>query len=105
MEIAYLPNMVNPKSGLTYREENLKRNHKFKINDLVEIIGWSPDCEYDGMRLYIIGLTRDCDDTPLYVLGSKGMELYQTGFGLKENACYNFQSYSGFNEDNLKLIK
>ncbi len=97
---------IKTESGKTYRELNMEKKHLYKINDLVEIIAnpeW-PD-EHDGMRLYIIGLTRDCDETPLYVLGSKGMELYQKGFGLREGVCFNFNSFSGFSEDSLLLIK
>lgn len=92
-------------TGKTFRQLNKEKKHKYKVGDLVEIIGWESDCDYDGMRLYIIGCTRDCDETPLYVLGSKGMDLYQKGFGLEEKMCYNFNSFSGFSEDNLKLIK
>ncbi len=55
------------------------------------------------MRLYIIGCVRDCDGTPLYVLGSKGMELWQKAF-VKPNTCYNFNSFSGFGEESLKLV-
>ena len=51
-----------------YRHENNEKVHKYKVNDLVEVIGWDEECEYSGMRLYIIGCTRDCDGTPLYVL-------------------------------------
>ena len=95
---------MKTETGKTYRQENNEKVHKYKVNDLVEVIGWDEECEYSGMRLYIIGCTRDCDGTPLYVLGSKGMELYQKGFGLKENVCYNFNSFSGFGEDSLKLV-
>lgn len=105
MELVNITDLTNPETGKTYRQENNEKQHKYKVNDLVEVIGWDEDCEYDGMRLYIIGLVRDCDGTPLYVLGSKGMELYQKGFGLKENVCYNFNSFSGFGEDSLKLVR
>ncbi len=101
MEIINIADLKNPETGKSYREENNELQHKYKVNDLVEITGCD---EYLGMRLYIIGCVRDCDGTPLYVLGSKGMELYQKGFGLKENVCYNFNSFSGFGEDNLNLI-
>lgn len=102
MEIIHIADLINPETGKSYREENNEKLHKYKIDDLVEIVN-SHD-EYNGMRLYIIGLVRDCDGTPLYVLGSKGMELYQKGFGLKENVCYNFSSFAGFGEDSLKLV-
>lgn len=105
MEIINIADIENPKTGKTYREENNALQHKYKVDDLVEIVGWDDDCDYDGIRLYIIGRVRDCDGTPLYVLGTKGMELYQKGFGLKEGVCYNFGSISGIAENNLKFIR
>jgi hypothetical protein len=105
MEAINIADIKNPETGKTFREENNELQHKYKVDDLVEIIPSYEDCVYGGMRLYIIGCTRDCDGTPLYVLGSKGMELHQTGFNLRPNVCYNFNSFSGFNEQSLKLIK
>ena len=104
MEFINIADLKNPKTGKTYREENNELHHKYKVGDLVEIIPWDDKCEYAGMRLYIIGCVRDCDETPLYVLGSKGMELYQRAF-VKPNTCYNFNSFSGFGEKDLQLIK
>ncbi len=106
MEAIKISNLKNPKTGKKYEVENNEKRHKYKVGNLVEIIDSNKDfeSEYNGMRLYIIGLVRDCDGTPLYVLGSKGMELYQKGFGLKENVCFNFNSFPGFAENNLKLI-
>ena len=104
IKIINIADCVNPKTGKTFRQENNELQHKYNVGDLVEVIGWDDDCEYTGMRLYIIGCVRDCYGTPLYVLGSKGMELYQKGFGLKRNTCYNFNSFPGFGEENLKRI-
>ena len=103
MNLINIADLKNPQTGKTYREENNELQHKYKVGDLIEIIPWDEDCEYAGMRLYIIGCVRDCDGTPLYVLGSKGMELYQKAF-VKPDTCYNFNSFSGFGEENLKLI-
>ncbi len=103
MNFTNIADLENPETGKTYRQENNEKQHKYKVNDLVEIIDWEDDCEYGGMRLYIIGCVRDCDGTPLYVLGSKGMELYQQAF-VNPNTCYNFNSFSGFGGDSLKLI-
>ena len=103
--ITFFGDIVEEKTGKSFYERNMEIQHSKKVGDLVEIIPWGDDCKYAGMRLYIIGCTRDCDGTPLYVLGSKGMELYQKGFGLKENTFYNFNSFSGFSEESLKLIK
>ena len=102
MEFTNIADLTNPDSGKTFREENNEMKHKYKVDDLVEII--FEDSEYEGMRLYIIGCVRDCDGTPLYVLGSKGMELWQKAF-VKPGVCYNFNSFSGFGENSLKLIK
>jgi len=104
MELINIADLKNPKTGKTYREENNALQHKYKIDDLVEIIGWDDDCIYSGMRLYIIGCVRDCDGTPLYVLGTKGMELFEKVFA-KNDACYNFGSISGIGEESLKFIK
>lgn len=104
MELINIADLENPETGKTYREENNEKQHKYKVGDLVEIIPWDEYCVYAGMRLYIIGCVRDCDGTPLYVLGSKGMELYQKAF-VRPNTCYNFNSFSGFAEENLRLIE
>ena len=104
MELINIADVKNPKTGKTYREENNEKQHKYKVDDLVEIQDWGHSCEYGGMRLYIIGCVRDCDGTPLYVLGTKGMELYEKVFA-KNDACYNFGAISGISEDNIKLIK
>lgn len=102
-----IADLENPETGKTYRQENNEKQHKYKVGNLVEIISEFEEDEEDkfaGMRLYIIGCVRDCDGTPLYVLGNKGMELYQKAF-VKPNTCYNFNSFSGFCEEDLKLIK
>jgi len=101
MNFINISDLTNPETGKTYREENNEKQHKFNLGDLIEVIDWDEDCEYDGMRLYIIGLVRDCDGTPLYVLGSKGMRLYQDD----SKRFYNMNSFSGFGESALKLIK
>ena len=75
MELINIADLRNPESGKTYREENNAKKHKYKVDDLVESIGWEDDCEYSEIRLYVIGCVRDCDGIPLYVLGTKGMEL------------------------------
>ena len=105
MELKQICDLKNPKTGKTYREENNALEHKFKVDDLVEILREDEDCVYVGMRLYIIGCVRDCDGTPLYVLGSKGMDLYQDAFVNRQNTFYNFNSFSGFSEKSLILIK
>ncbi len=87
--------------NLNPKRENLEKPHAYKVGDLVEVIPWDDDCEYAGIRLYVIGCVRDCDGTPLYVLGLKGTELYETG----SNTWYNFKSFPGLSEAAIKLIK
>ena len=102
MEIINIADITNPTTGKTYREENREIKHKYMVGDLVEVIGWGEDCEFDGMRMYIVGCVRDCDATPLYNLGSKNMDLYEYS---DKRAFYNFKSYTGFSEESLKLVK
>lgn len=59
-------------NGKTVRENNLAKQHKIPIGTLVELhSGEDDDWEYEGMRMYVCGYSRDCDGTPLYGLGSK----------------------------------
>lgn len=64
-------NLTNPKTGRTYREDNLQRQHKIPIGTLVEIRHDLPQLE-DGFRLHVVQHTRDCDGEPLYSLGRWG---------------------------------
>jgi len=54
--------IVGP-DGLTDRQRNMKIGHKFAIGALVEL--------ENGARAFVVMHTRDCDGTPLYVLGLK----------------------------------
>jgi len=65
-----IADLTNPETGRTIRQENLKKQHNIPVDTLVEILGDEND-EYSGMRLYINEHTRDCDGTPIYLLGSK----------------------------------
>ncbi len=92
--------LKNPETGKTYREENNELQHKYNVDDLVEIKkeNVDDDSPYAGIRLYIIGCVRDCDGTPLYVLGKKGESLY------RKPGFYSYSSFSGFGESSLVLI-
>lgn len=59
------------KQGRTYREVNNDKNHIFNRGDFVEV--------YRGERLFVVKLTRDCDGTPLYNLGSQGGDTLHYG--------------------------
>ena len=106
----YLLSIIDCRKGQLIKEylvpvpdSALKAEKNFVPDNTRDFIIWDEN-DYTGMRLYVIGCVRDCDGTPLYVLGSMGMELYQQAF-VKPNTCYNFASYSGFGENSLKLIQ
>lgn len=99
----HIHDLTNPKTGNTFKEDNLAKNHKYKVGDLVEIITDEKEpSKHDGIRLYVIGNVRDCDGTPLYRLGLKGMNLYENP---NDDRFYNYKSYGSYSEDCLNLIK
>ena len=53
--------IVNEKTGKTWKEENLEKEHEIPLKTLVEVEG-------SGLRLYVVKYMRDCDETPLYGL-------------------------------------
>ena len=60
-------------NGLTIRQNNLARQHKFPIGTLVhckydETHASGSSCRTEG-NLWVIEHTRDCDGTPLYTVG------------------------------------
>jgi len=62
----------NDKNGRTYREVNNATNHGIKIGQLVEL-----EC---GSRLFVLMHKRDCDGTPLYVIGLKESNIIEGGY-------------------------
>ena len=54
-------------NGKTVRENNQNKKHSIPIGSLVEI---KPDTgpDHEGIRLFVVDYTRDCDGTPLYSL-------------------------------------
>lgn len=91
--------------GKSYREVNLEKQHNIPVGKLVEIdMGldeddYAYDEKYAGMRLFVVGHHRDCDGTPLYSLGSKGMDMWQ-----EDDRFHNPKTYHGFPEDCLSVI-
>jgi hypothetical protein len=57
----YIHDLINPRTGLTYKEENEVKAHNIPIGALVEDT-------YTGVRLFVVFRNRDCDGTPLYCL-------------------------------------
>jgi hypothetical protein len=62
-----MADLVNPKTGLTWRQENEAMYHAIKIGSLVEI-------KETGARLFVAKYGRDCDGTPLYHLSHKPID-------------------------------
>jgi len=82
IEIINVADLIDPndEKGRSYREINHSKIHGIAIDSLVEI--------ESGLRLHVVGLTRDCDGTPLYNLGYDGMILCR-----------------GYGEDSLRVIE
>lgn len=59
MNIADLKDPDDPE-GRTYRQVNAAKQHAIPLRTLVE--------RPDGVRLWVVKHTRDCDQTPLYSL-------------------------------------
>ncbi len=64
--------IVEP-NGKTIKENKLEEHHKIPVGTLVEVKydSWHGDgaCEKVHARLWVVHHARDCDGTPLYVLG------------------------------------
>ncbi len=58
--------------GRTYRQINSERKHAIQIGTLVEL--------ENGVRLFVVQHTRDCDQEPLYTLGPDPEETEMFGF-------------------------
>lgn len=60
MSIVVLHNLRDPDDpqGRSYREVNLEKTHRFRLNSLVELS--------NGVRVFLSRYARDCDGTPLY---------------------------------------
>ncbi len=87
-------NMIEPESGKTYKELNLEKIHNIPIGTLVEIT--SEDIDH-GIRLHGIDHSRDCDGSPLYILG------------IADNTYWDGKMYvnafGGWGEEDLIVIK
>lgn len=66
----FIHDLVNPKTGKTYKQENLELQHAIPIGALVEakIDAWFGEgaCWKIHARLWVVSHDRDCDGTPLY---------------------------------------
>lgn len=99
INIADLKDSDDPQ-GRTYREINNAIQHKYPIGSLVEL----GDPEYpsvmDGVRLFVVCHTRDCDGTPLYELRADPANT------VKENPYFRNDGWiGGYSESSLTLIR
>ena len=100
--------LLDSKTGRTYKEGNLAQPHSIPIGALVEFAPNEDfivedaeaglDLDQRGIRLHVIAHTRDCDGSPLYVLGIMGDRW--TGLdGSLGNRCY-----GGYSEGSLRVV-
>lgn len=99
-----LHDMINKKTGRSYKEDNLLLKHKFNIGDLVEL-------KPEGLRLYIASQDRDCDKSLLYSL-TINIDEYNDAIKEANKNWYpekrfgtHHMSTMGYPESSLKLIK
>lgn len=127
-EIINVADLVNPETGITYRQENAAKQHAYPIGSIVECLpyGDTPEEDYNehtGLRLFVVGQGRDCDQTPLYILShNTPAEFDEILELLKESYIIDHSNLSGYNrglradflfkpqingiaEENLKLIR
>lgn len=60
-------------NGKTVKENNLSKQHLIPIGSLVELSNkdYPDEAPRDGLRLFVVHHSRDCDGTPLYDLSAK----------------------------------
>jgi hypothetical protein len=100
INIADLKDPADPQ-GRSYREINNARAHAIPVGALVEI---SHDPEYpsamDGVRLFVVMQTRDCDGTPLYELCADPEDTEQANPRFR-----NAKWHGGYSEESLTVIR
>lgn len=82
----------NDSDGRTYREVNLSLEHSIPIGSLVEL--------EDGVRLWVVYHSRDCDGEPLYELCPNKDDTIKERDGFR-----NMKWVGGFGEEDLTVIK
>lgn len=112
-------------NGKTIKQNNLEKKHNIQLGTLVEITCDDSLCDeedqHNGLRLFVVEHTRDCDGTPLYglsfdkIAGSKFQaaekDLEKTLSGTIEHlltqwSVTNIQGsiLPGFPEESLKVV-
>lgn len=100
-----ISDIKNPKSGKTYREENLEKIHKIPLGTLVEVDFNDEYCESPrkGLRLFVVRHDRDCDGTPLYSL-SFNKEWKELPCQYIPKIAFRMQIDSGYSEESLRVV-
>lgn len=84
--------------GRTYRQINAAKTHSIPIGSLVEVMMHDP--AESGVRLFVVWLGRDCDQTPLYYL------CHDPEDTVKEHPKFrNHKWVGGFSEESLTVIR
>lgn len=108
-------------SEKTYRQLNAEKAHRIPLGALVELRRYNSDLEEDeddpfGLRLYVVGHTRDCDQTPLYTLSYKTLDEYLKALEFLEGSRLEVHgrflmkativtpALSGYPEESLKVL-
>jgi len=99
IKVVFLSDIIES-NGKTVKENNLAKQHKFNIGDLVEFINSKDMEDCAGVRMYIVAQNRDCDGTPLYCLCHDKSHTTVNCRGFR-----NLDWISGYGEESLRLIK
>ena len=90
MKIKMIHDFINPETGNTYKEDNLKLEHSFEVGSLVEYVD-------TGVRLFVVAHQRDCDGSLLYALGSSKEDIEKYNEYLEESKGLTpLQQYKSF---------
>lgn len=106
MNLINVADIVNPASGLTYRQENMAKGWNIPLGSLVEILKYNfKTREYEddpfGLRLYVVKQGRDCDGTPLYWLAYETAEEYEDSSKFFEGGVFVAKNKSHWNGELL----
>lgn len=97
-EFVWLGDLKDKETGRTFRQLNMEKTHKIPVGALVEITYDSERLGFkNGLRLHVINHSRDCDGTPLYVIGVAGTTWLDGPFVRN--------GFPGYSEDSIKLIE
>lgn len=98
-----IADIVNSKTGKTWRQENMEKVHNIPLGALVEV---EADLDQNGLRLWVVSHDRDCDETPLYSLSfSKDWSEDMFGSSSRMKFAARAMTDSGHPEESLKIIK